>query len=144
MTRRGEQGQVAGAEGAVFGFLVLVLGVLVVANAWAVVDAKLAASAAAREATRAFVESDGESSHRDGIDAGLRAIDAHGREPERASVDFGESRWERCAPVTATVRYHGSLAAIPLLHNLRGFTVTARHSEVVDPYRAGLPAEPAC
>src|SRR5919202_3284931 len=54
--RRDEAGQLAGGEALPFGVLVFVFGVLLIANAWAVVDAKLAVSAAAREATRAYVE----------------------------------------------------------------------------------------
>ena len=54
--RRDESGQVAGIEVIPFGLLTFVVGTLLVANAWAVVDAKMAVSAAAREATRAYVE----------------------------------------------------------------------------------------
>lgn len=142
--RPSDAGQVAGIEGAVFGFLVLVLGILVIANAWAVVDAKLATAAAAREAARAYAESDGSAPADEAIAAAHRTIAAHGRSPERVSIDLGGAQWARCAPVTATVRYHGSLTAIPLLDNLRGFTVTAHHSEVVDPYRSGIPGDAQC
>ena len=51
-----ERGAVGGIEVLPLGMLVLVVGTLLVVNAWAVVDAKLAASAAAREAARAYVE----------------------------------------------------------------------------------------
>jgi hypothetical protein len=144
VSRRGDKGQIAGIEGVAFGVLVLILGILVVANAWAVVDAKLAASAAAREAARAYAESDGVSPDSDAIDAALATVASHGRNPERTSIDLGSARWERCARVTVTVRYDGTLAAIPILHHLRGFTVTAEHSEVVDPYRSGIPGEASC
>ena len=56
VTRRDQSGQAAGLEAIVFGLLTFVVGVLLAANAWAVVDAKMAMSAAAREATRAYVE----------------------------------------------------------------------------------------
>ena len=46
----------AGIEALFFGLLVLVFGTLVVANAWGVIDAKLSAAGAAREAARAFVQ----------------------------------------------------------------------------------------
>ncbi len=37
------------------------------------------------------------------------------------------------------------LVAIPLLGQAgNGITVTARHSEVVDPYRSGLPGTATC
>ena len=55
---RDEAGQAGGLEGIAFGLLIFVLGTLLIANAWAVVDTKLAVTAAAREAARAFVEAD--------------------------------------------------------------------------------------
>ncbi len=51
----GDAGQ-AGLEAVLFGVLVFVLGTMLVVNAWAVVDAKLAATSAAREAARSYVE----------------------------------------------------------------------------------------
>ena len=54
----GDGGQVGGIEALPFGLLVFVVGALLVANAWAVVDAKLAVDAAARQATRHYVEAD--------------------------------------------------------------------------------------
>ena len=59
---RGDGGFVGGAEGILFGIAVVVVGALLVYNAWAVVDAKMAASSAAREAVRFYVESDGDQS----------------------------------------------------------------------------------
>src|SRR5690606_27037415 len=53
-----DAGQVAGIEVLPFGFLLFVVGVLLLANAWAVVDAKMSVTSAAREAARSFVESD--------------------------------------------------------------------------------------
>jgi hypothetical protein len=50
---RDEGGAVGGLEVLPFGLLIFVVGILLVVNAWAVVDAKLAAEAAAREAARA-------------------------------------------------------------------------------------------
>ena len=71
--RHDEHGQVGGIEGLVFGVLVFVFGALLVANAWAVVDAKSAASVAAREAARVCVES----SYADAVavEAGLLAFE---------------------------------------------------------------------
>ena len=57
MTRpRGDAGQIGGVEAVPFGLLVLIVGILVAAHTWAVVDAKFLTGAAAREATRAYVE----------------------------------------------------------------------------------------
>ena len=117
-------------------------------NAWGVVDAKLAATSAAREAARSFVEasSDG-GAVAAAEDAGKSAIEAHGRRPERAEVrvDVDGGRFARCARATAEVRYDVPLIAIPLLGQAgSGITVTARHSELIDPYRGGLPGTAAC
>ena len=52
-----EDGAIGGFEVLPFGFLLFVVTTLLLANAWGILDGKIAASAAAREATRAFVES---------------------------------------------------------------------------------------
>src|SRR3954447_14686723 len=51
-----ERGQVGGLEALAFGLLIFVIGTLIVANAWAVVDAKFAVESAARQAARNYVE----------------------------------------------------------------------------------------
>src|SRR5690606_14592703 len=74
-----DRGQLAGMASRVFGFLVLVVGSLVLANAWAVVDAKYAATAAAREAVRAYVEASSETqADRAALDAATSSIRSHG------------------------------------------------------------------
>lgn len=135
-----------GVEAVVFGMLVFVLATLVVANAWAVIDAKLAASSAAREATRSFVEAGsasqaGPAARR----AAEEAITGHGRQVGRMELDRIAGTFARCARVTLEVRYRAPLAAVPVLGQRgSGFTVAARHSEVVDPYRSGPEGEASC
>ncbi len=143
----GDRGQVGGVEAVVFGVLLFVVGTLVIANAWGVIDAKLAASAAAREATRTFVESRAASTEEalDGAEAAARrAIDGHGRDPARMSFVPEDVVLERCARVTIRVDYPVPLVALPFLHAGRGFTAVGRHSEVVDPYRSGLDGPADC
>ena len=53
----GERGAIGGIEVLPIGFLLFVVGLLLVVNVWSVIDAKLAAGAAAREAARTAVES---------------------------------------------------------------------------------------
>ena len=103
---RGDAGQVGGIEALPFGLLIFVAGSLLIANAWAVVDAKFATDAAARQAVRTFVESDDH-------DAGLAAVEA---------------------------TYEVPALSIPLIggYGRAPFRVTSRHSELVDPFRAGL------
>jgi hypothetical protein len=136
---------VGGIEALVFGLLVLVLGTLVVANAWGVIDAKVAAAGAAREATRAFVQTAA------GADpttmaraAAVRAIRGQGRDPARMTL-LVSGDLTRCSRVVAEVRYRVPLVVVPMLGNLgSGFTAAARHSELVDPYRTGLPRAASC
>lgn len=138
----GDRGQIAGIEALPFGFLFFVAMVLLVANAWAVVDARMAVAAAAREAARALVEAP----PADGLtvaEARARTVlAAYGRdEPDRvrlpAPVVEGGSL-TRCARVTVTVEYEVPALVVPFLGGFGdGITASAAHSELVDPYRDG-------
>lgn len=141
----GEGGAVGGFEVLPFGLLVFVAGSLLLTNAWAVIDGTLAASAAAREAARAYVEastaSDAEAA---AVAAALASIDGHGRDPDRAEVRWtaGPS-FERCARNTIEVEYRVPTLTVPLLGAFGAGVIATigRHTEVVDPYRSGLPVE---
>ncbi|MBW3613969.1 MAG: hypothetical protein KY439_01485 [Actinobacteria bacterium] len=144
-----EAGQVGGLEGIVFGVLVFVVGTLVVANAWGVLDAKLAASAAAREGARAFVESQGPTADdalREAQLAASETIAGYGRDPEKMQFSTEEDpQLLRCARVTVRVEYPVPLINLPVLgRHGTGFTARARHSEIVDPFRSGLPDRTQC
>ncbi len=155
MTRpRGDdRGQAGGIEVLPFGLLVFVVGTLLIANAWAVVDAKLAVDAAAREAARHFVEADVPDA-RDFADAeagarqaGYEALAAHGREEARSSIELtdlespdGQAGFTRCARATFTASYDVPVLRLPWIGGFgSGLEVTSRHSELVDPYRDGVP-----
>lgn len=134
-----ERGQVGGIEAVVFGLLVFVVGTLIVANAWAVVDAKHAVTVAVREAGRAYVEAP---------DAGTAATAAHraatsafadrGRDAARLGLTSTGDGFARCARVTFEATYDVPVVVVPWIATTSGgFTVAARHSELVDPYRSG-------
>jgi hypothetical protein len=144
--RRDDAGQVGGIEGLVFGVLVFVLGTLLVVNAWNVVDAKFAVVAAAREAARAFVEAPDEATAAAGAaQAASDAIQGHGRRPERMRLVHVSGSFARCQRVAFEVRYPVPLGAVPVLNALGSeLTVTARHTEIVDPYRSGLAGQADC
>ena len=146
MTSRDERGQVGGLEGLVFGVLVFVFGTLLVANAWGVIDAKLAATSAAREAARTYVEAaSGDDAGPAAEEAARRAITAHGRRWDRTVVRRVAGTFARCERVTIEVTYRVPLVAVPLLGQTGdGLTVSARHAEVVDPYRSGLAGAAGC
>jgi hypothetical protein len=143
---RDENGQLGGLEGLAFGVLVFVFGTLIVINAWAVVDSKLAAAAAAREAARAFVESaDLRSADSAALQAASDAIEGYGRDPDRMEIRRDDTSFGRCERVTFTVEYKVSLGAIPFLDRPAGtFVAGARHSEIVDPFRDRLRGEAGC
>jgi len=154
---RGDQGQVGGIEALPFGLLVFVVGALLVANAWAVVDAKFAVDAAARQATRAYVEAEVDGAGGDpggaraaeeaAVEAGLAALTAHGRDPGAATVGLtaletvgGQSGFTRCARATFTASYEVPALTLPWIGGFgNGIDVTSSHSELVDPYRSGVP-----
>ena len=138
---RDESGQVAGIEAIPFGLLVFVVGVLLVTNAWAVIDAKIAVSAAAREATRAFVEAPVDGDPLAAADAAARsAIDGAGRDPAVLVLTPLEATFARCETVRFEASYQIPAVRVPWVGGFgSGFTATARHAEVVDPYRTGVP-----
>jgi hypothetical protein len=138
---RAEDGFAGGAEALVFGVLVFVLGTLLVVNAWAVIDAKFATSAAAREAVRAAVETPvGGDPDRRAREAAASALVGHGHDPARATVAAAWSgAMERCEEVVYEVRTRVPALVLPGIDRRRaGFDVTATHREVVDPFRTGL------
>ena len=138
--RPDEAGQFAGVEVLPFGLLVFVVGVLLVANAWAVVDAKLAVVSAAREATRAYVESPPDSDPLARAENAARAaVEGAGRNPARMTITPLEADFTRCGQARFEVEYPVPLLTLPFLGGYgEGFTARARHGEIVDPYRNGL------
>ncbi len=147
---RGDRGQAGGIEALPFGILVFVVGTLLLANVWAVVDAKLAVDAAAREATRRYVEAtEGAGAEEQAVAAGLSALEAQGRDPARGRVELqavttpdGRTAYERCARATFEAAYHVPALTLPFIGGYgSGFEVTSRHSELVDPFRDGLPGD---
>lgn len=135
-----------GLDGLLFGVLVFVFGSLIVVNAWQVVDAKFAAASAAREAARAYVEApSAEAGAQAAEAAAVEAVVGHDRTASRSSIALASGRFERCATVVFEARYKVPLLVVPFAGSFgSGFTVSARHAEVVDPYRSGLAGEADC
>ena len=144
--RRSEDGFAGGAEGLLFGLLLFVVGTLLIGNAWAVVDAKLALDAASREATRTYVESsDAATAGHDAEMAAVETLRGYGRDPARASVAIDGAPFGRCVRVRIVVSYRIPLVAVPIIGGRgSGEVVSSQHSEVVDPYRSGLAGAAAC
>jgi hypothetical protein len=142
----GDGGQVGGIEALPFGVLLFIVGSLIVANAWAVIDAKFATDAAAREAVRSFVEADPAEADPTGAarTAGLAALEGHGRDPARGRVGpVGEAALVRCQRIVFEAVYEVPAITVPLVGRFgrAPFTVRSTSSELVDPYRDGLSGE---
>lgn len=142
---RGDGGQVAGIEAVPFGLLVLTVGILVVAHTWAVVDAKFVTTAAAREATRAYVEApSSDLAVVRATEAALDVVERSGRDPRTLRLTGGASRFGRCAPTRHEAVLEVVAVAVPWRDDRPSVSVRADHTEVVDPYRSGLPGLASC
>ena len=145
---RGDTGQVGGIEVLPFGFLLFVGVTLLLVNAWAVVDAKLATTSAAREAVRGFVEAPNASAAVDAADVRAAAsLAAYGSDPARASVaePVTSDGFVRCGRVTLTVSYDVPALVVPFLGGFGdGITVRSTATELIDPFRDGVPGAATC
>ncbi|MEX0952955.1 MAG: hypothetical protein WDZ26_03905 [Nitriliruptoraceae bacterium] len=141
-----EAGFVAGADALLIGVLVFVMGTLVALNAWAVVDARFAAAAAAREAVRAAVETPaGADPHARAVHAGRAAYAAHGRDVDQLHLEpEGAVGLARCQRIRYRAVATVPSTIVPGIWSTGGFEVTATHSEVVDPHRSGLAPGAGC
>ena len=144
--RRSEDGFAGGFEGLLFGLLLFVAGVLLIGYAWAVVDTKAATGEAARQAARTYVEAPNPSVAATQADqAAGAALAGYGRDPARASVSLVSGQFSRCSRVTISVSYPAPLFQLPFVGTLgSGLAVRSEHSELVDPFRSGLPGESTC
>jgi len=104
-----DRGQLAGIEALPFGVLTFVVGMLLVVNAWGVVDAKQATTSAAREAVRAYVEAPDEATAVAAAEeAARRSMEGHGRDSSRTTVEIRHADgrpFGRCTRVAVTVHH---------------------------------------
>ena len=142
---RGDSGQVGGIEAVPFGLLVLVVGVLVLAHTWAVVDAKFVTAASARAATRTYVEApDRARGQLDANRSAIAAAAAAGRSLDALEHGLAGSTFGRCAPARFVARMSVPAFGLPWRPDRPHVTVRSSHQELVDPYRDGLPGLADC
>ena len=136
---RDERGAVGGMEMLPLGFLVFVVGTIMVLNAWTVVDSWMAVSTAAREGARVYVESDPATAWPDAEARILEVMDDYGRgDRALAPTPPAIGEYERCVVVTITAGYELAFINLPFVGGFGSLdTIEARHSERIDPYRAG-------
>lgn len=141
-----ERGAVGGIEVIPFGILLFVVGTLLITNAWSLIDARLAAAAGAREAARAYVESDGSSAaYADAVARGEQAMASYGKDRSRIRIErIDGAAFRRCARVEFEASYEVPAISLPFVTGFGDHVVRADHSEIVDPFRAGLPEGNDC
>lgn len=140
-----ERGQAGGIEVLPFGVLIFVVGALLVASAWAVIDAKLAVVSAAREAARTYVEGeDAASAEQAAIAAAEEAMANHGRDGGVDVTIDAPAAFTRCATVQVRATYQVPAVPLPWIGGLGEIQVSSTHSERVDPFRDGLVGAAQC
>jgi hypothetical protein len=141
-----EAGFVGGFEGLLFGLLIFVAGTLLAIHAWAVIDTKAATEAAARQAARTYVEAPSPAAAiSEAEQAAAAALAGYGRDAARARVRLASGSFGRCQRITIVVSYPAPLLMLPWVGRLGSAEwVGADHSELVDPFRSGLPGTSAC
>lgn len=140
-----ERGQAGGIEALPFGILIFVVGALLVASAWAVIDSKLAVVSAAREAARTYVEADGAAAAEErGREAAEEAMANHGRGGAVVVAFDAPVGFTRCATVSARVSYEVPAVPLPWIGGLGAIEVSSTHTERIDPFRDGLPGAAQC
>ncbi len=134
----GDHGFIGGSEVLPFGLLIFVAGILIIVNAWAVVDTKMALDSAAQVMSRTISEEDR-------LDSA--ALETLAREtvadlgldpgPIRVEVDPADTTLVRCQRVTVTLSYPVPALTLPVLGRIgETIDVHATASELVDPYRS--------
>ena len=76
------------------------------------------------------------------IAAGLESIEGHGRDPDRATIGpVGAASLARCARATFEAEYEIPAISLPFIggYGQAPFRVRSTHSELVDPFRSGVP-----
>lgn len=103
---RNERGVVAGAEALAIGSLVMIAGIVLAVNAWAVIDTHIALDSAAREYLRTYTEADSRGVARmTGAAAASGVLGERNAQVEDLTVSFGP-----CEP--ARVRISAQVPAI--------------------------------
>lgn len=132
-----ERGAVAGLEGVMFGVLVLLGGMVLLVNAWAVIDTRTALDASLREYLRTYTrQSDGISARRRGAEAAESVLAARNSHPAHLTIEVSEPNgFGPCSVVT--VRLSATVPALraPFLDDFTAVTVSAEGSDLMDAHR---------
>ena len=134
MPRCGERGLVAGAEALAVGALVLLAGMALMVNAWAVVDTRMALDSAAREYLRTYTEAD--SRNEAAAAATSAATGVLGRRVATTAIEDLTETFGPCAPARVRMTSEVPVMHIPFLDAGWGVhTVTVDAAELIDAHR---------
>jgi Flp pilus assembly protein TadG len=137
-----DRGLVGGAEALIVVIPMMLVAVLLITELWGALDARAAVSEAAREGARAYVEATSARSARDeALAAATASLVQHGRQgtiDSLATTGFG-----RCQRVEISVHTQVPRVRLFGLNSGGSYTITAHHSELVDPYRSATGLEGA-
>jgi hypothetical protein len=138
---RSERGVVAGLEGLVFSTLILLGGTVLVVDAWAVIDTRVALDGAAREYLRAYTEApDALTASRSGDIALQEALADRPRLRRALRVEPPEAtRFGPCSEANVTLTTTVPSIRIPYIGDFGSTTVRVRHRELVDAHREVIP-----
>ena len=136
---RDDRGVVAGSDVLFFGVVMITFTSLVIMNAWLAIDASLAVSNAAREGARTFVESDPAQAQGRSEAAMNEVMAQYGRNDGSLShsISIDGGTFARCAVVTTVANYDIDLISVPFFGAFGNYTISATHSERIDPFRSG-------
>lgn len=132
-----ERGLVAGAEALAVGSLVLVAGMVLLVNAWAVIDTRMALDSAAREYLRTYTEADTQlEAETQARTAALDVLD--GRE---VTIKDRTRQFGPCAPAAVQLTARVPAVTIPFISAQWGVrTVTVEAGELIDAHREMIPS----
>lgn len=143
--RRSERGVVGGAEGLLFGVLILVAGTLVVLSSWAVLDRRIALDSAAREYLRSYTEQqDQASAEAAGRAAAITVLAARGTDPASVTITaLTTNGFGPCAAAAVQLTSSVRWLRAPFLDGDTGTGVTSvqvTHRELIDAHREVTPS----
>lgn len=136
-----ERGAVAGLEGVMFSVLILMGGLVVIVNAWSVIDSRAMLDSAAREYVRTYTRSNDSLSARVAAEhAARRTIITRGRSAERVEFIISTPNgFGPCALMTVSISVQVPTLRAPFLGSFGSSTATSRLSGLVEAHRQITP-----
>lgn len=136
-----ERGAVAGLDGLMFAIMILLGGLVLIINAWSVIESRMVIDAAAREYVRTYTRgSDSISARIDAEHAARRVIGAR-----RSTFDFldlvvdSPNGFGPCATVTVSLSTRVPSLRAPFLGSFGSMAATSRLTGLVDAHRQMVP-----